>query len=157
MGRPRRLRLSGVGNSWSLVSHALQYTLPWVWARYQRQPHPSQIFKCTRVKSMTKSPCSCFLPTGLLSYLFSAGLREPGMAAQGSCALMRGIASGILSFFVMLMARRSWNSDSWRPRTPLRGVWSGDEKAGRDFFISRQLFMNRWKRGAISPVSTWRQ
>src|SRR5271157_393079 len=63
-GRPRRLRLSGVGKSFSLTSHSLQYTLPWVWARYQRHPHPSQIFNCTR-KSMTKSPCSCFLPAAL--------------------------------------------------------------------------------------------
>ena len=86
-GRPRRLRLSGVGKSFSFSSQLLQYTLPCVWARYQRQPHPSQIFKCTR-NSMTISPCSRALPRTLLCHSFSSRQEKPGTAAQGSCALM---------------------------------------------------------------------
>lgn len=60
---PGRLRDSGNGNSRSLMSHFLQYTLPWVWARYQRQPQPSQTFNCTR-NSMTDSPSVLLFPRG---------------------------------------------------------------------------------------------
>jgi hypothetical protein len=86
-GRPRRLRLSGLGNVLNFDVHSLQYTFSCVWTRYQRQPHPSQTFSCTRT-SMTGSPCCCSLyPAELCSSGCSPGCREPGQAVQISPVL----------------------------------------------------------------------
>ena len=117
-GRPRRLRLSGDGKSFNFVSHSLQYTLPRVWARYQRQPQPSQIFKCTR-NSMTYSPCSRTLPTALLYLLVSAGQKEPVSAAQDSCALMGDSRPSSLVFCHAHSAQILEFSRVGRPRTLL--------------------------------------
>ena len=50
----------------------------------------------------------------------------------------------------MLMARRSWNSDGWLLRTPLRSARGGEERAGK-VYIPRQLLMNRWKGAQYRP------
>jgi hypothetical protein len=142
-GRPRRLRLSGVGKSFSLVSHVLQYTLPWVWGRYQRQPHPSQIFNCTR-KSMTKSPCSRILPTAFPESFVSAGQREPGVAAQGSCALM-GDSRRISLVFCHAHGAQILEFRSWLSPRLSRAFGGGEEKAGIDC-ISRQVLIGRWRK-----------
>ena len=87
VGRPRRLRLSGAGKALNFEAHSLQYTLSCVWIRYQRQPHPSQTFSCTRT-SMTRSPYCSRLPMEFYSVGSSPGCRESGPAVQISPVLL---------------------------------------------------------------------
>ncbi len=89
LGGPRLFRVSGAGKSFSFVSHSLQYTVPCVWARYQRQPHPSQTFNCTRnsIGFSEKRPISALVR----SFSFFGELREPGKTTQVSSVLIKEI------------------------------------------------------------------
>lgn len=104
LGRPRRFLLSGDGNSFNFCSQFRQYTPPCVWARYQRHPHPSQIFNCTR-NSMTDSPL--ILHPLEPPYLFTAGRTE----LAGNPDFLPGVAIAACSlvYFVMYSRRRYWN------------------------------------------------
>ena len=82
---------------------------------------------------MTKSPCSCYLPTALSSYRISAGQNEPGLAAQGSCALMGDSRPNSFVFChahgAQILEIGGWPSLD----ASVKRFGGGEEKAGSEF------------------------
>src|SRR5579863_1780971 len=76
--------------------------------RYQRQPHPSQTFSCTR-NSMTLSPKAQQLPALFFELFFAPVCRETGKSVQASVVLMEDFPpnSQIYGHAVIAQIRKS--------------------------------------------------